>query len=138
MFGNSLSSAENKVKCSALKALEHLLSYLADEPEIEIFASLVPHVLNVAAECQKRSDEDTVSTTLDVMYDLSFCPHQSISSQLNSIIQFSLCCVFDGNLDIHYIVGLSVVGTGNSSISIFKIYIRALRLEERYSEAAEG
>jgi len=101
MFGNGLSSAEDKVKSSALKALGQLISYLSDEPEIEIFAPLIPHILNVSLECQKRSDEDTVSTTLDVMYDLAFCPHPSVSVHLQATIQFSLGCVADTNLDMN-------------------------------------
>ena len=101
MFGNGMASAEIKVKCAALKALGQLLSYLADEPEIETFAPLIPHILNGSADCQKRGDEETVSITLDVMYDLSFCPHASVSSQMSSIVQFAIGCVADANLDMN-------------------------------------
>mmetsp|Transcript_3516 Transcript_3516/g.5285 ORF Transcript_3516/g.5285 Transcript_3516/m.5285 type:complete len:1075 (+) Transcript_3516:184-3408(+) len=100
LFANALTDTEVKVQNSSVKALGQLLSYLADEKEVENFAALVPAIINVAAACQKRSDEDTVSVTLDVLYDLAYSPSSAVAVHLPATIQFCLGCVSDSNLEM--------------------------------------
>lgn len=98
MFGSALADADHKVQIQSLRALGQLLSYLADEPELDHFAALIPNVLNVAGECLKRHDEETVSVTLDVLYDLAYSPSISVTSQLVPTVQF--CLLVLGNNDL--------------------------------------
>ena len=100
MFSAALSDADHKVQIQSLRALGQLLSYLADEPELEQFASLIPNILNVALECLKRHDEDTVSVTLDVLYDLAYSPSVSVTSQLAATVHFCLMTLGNGDLEM--------------------------------------
>eukprot|EP00559_Dactyliosolen_fragilissimus_P001115 CAMPEP_0184862296 /NCGR_PEP_ID=MMETSP0580-20130426/6766_1 /TAXON_ID=1118495 /ORGANISM="Dactyliosolen fragilissimus" /LENGTH=1085 /DNA_ID=CAMNT_0027360083 /DNA_START=537 /DNA_END=3794 /DNA_ORIENTATION=+ len=103
LFGNCLvnQSEVPKVKIAALKALGGLLNYLTDDKEGEIFLTLLPNLLQVSADCQRRGDDDAVGTILDVLYNLAYSPSSLIAAQLNNIIRFCLVCVSDGNLDIN-------------------------------------
>jgi hypothetical protein len=81
LFSNALVPAEDaKVQKAAVKALGQLLSFLADEPEVEVFASLIPPILQVAS--QQANDEEFVSTVLDVLYDLAYSPSQAVGLHL--------------------------------------------------------
>lgn len=98
MFATALTDSDHSVQISSVRALGQLLSYLADEPELEHFAALIPNILNVASECLKRHDEDTVSVTLDVLYDLAYSPSASVTAQLSATVQF--CLMTLGNSDV--------------------------------------
>eukprot|EP00584_Thalassiosira_punctigera_P023117 CAMPEP_0172554952 /NCGR_PEP_ID=MMETSP1067-20121228/57275_1 /TAXON_ID=265564 ORGANISM="Thalassiosira punctigera, Strain Tpunct2005C2" /NCGR_SAMPLE_ID=MMETSP1067 /ASSEMBLY_ACC=CAM_ASM_000444 /LENGTH=1075 /DNA_ID=CAMNT_0013343439 /DNA_START=121 /DNA_END=3348 /DNA_ORIENTATION=- len=100
LFGAGLGDGDAKVQNSAVKALGLLMSYLADEAEIDTFAPLVQPVLTVAEACRARSDEEVVSTTLDVLYDLSFSPSQSISAHMATIVRYAQICMSDSNLEM--------------------------------------
>jgi len=101
LFGSALKDADPKVQNAAVKALGLLMSYLADESsDIDIFAPLVPGVLTVAEACRVRHDEEVVSTTLDVLYDLTYSPSQSMGQHMGPIIQFSQLCMSDSNLEM--------------------------------------
>ena len=100
LFANALNDSETKVQNASVKALGQLLSYLADEQEVDIFAALIPPVIGVADACRKRSDEDTVSNTLDVLYDLSYSPSPAVAVHLNAIVLFCLACIQDSNLEM--------------------------------------
>lgn len=92
LFANALVPNEDaKVQKAATKALGQLLSFLADEPEVEVFAGLIPPILQVAA--QQRSDEDLLATVLDVLYDLAYSPSQSVAVHLIPMVQFGLECI---------------------------------------------
>lgn len=100
LFANALTDSETRVQNSSVKALGSLLSYLADEQEVEIFAALIPPIIGVADACRKRSDEDTVATTLDVLYDLSYSPSPAVAVHLHSIVTFCLTSMADANLEM--------------------------------------
>mmetsp|Transcript_37175 Transcript_37175/g.54715 ORF Transcript_37175/g.54715 Transcript_37175/m.54715 type:complete len:1080 (-) Transcript_37175:170-3409(-) len=92
------------IQNSAVSALGQLLSYLADEEGEDFvgghFAALIPSILSVAAQCQARGDEDTVSVTLDVLYDLAYSPSDAVTTHLPIIVQYALGCLADDNLDM--------------------------------------
>lgn len=100
LYTNGLSDAEPKVQSSSVKSLGQLMSYLIDEKEMEMFSPLLPSILNVAGECVKRKDEDTVSVTLDVLYDLAYSPSPAITALLPSIVQFCLMCLANSDLEM--------------------------------------
>jgi len=103
LFGTCLASESEqpKVKIASVKALGGLLRYLADEKEVEIFAALIPPLLQVSHDCQKRNDEETVSTILDVLYELAYSPNPNVVVHLQAIVGFALGCVMDSNLEIN-------------------------------------
>lgn len=101
LFGAGLSDGDAKVQNAAVKALGLLMSYLADEAEIDTFASLVPPVLSVAEACRARHDEEVVATTLDVLYDLSFSPSQAVAAHMGPIVRFAQICMSDSNLEMN-------------------------------------
>lgn len=85
---------DTKVQKAALKALGQLLSFLADEPEIDIFAGLIPPILQVASQQRKiNNDEDLVSTVLDVLYDLSYSPSPAVTVHMIAMVHFGLECI---------------------------------------------
>jgi HEAT repeat protein len=90
MFDKGLIDAENKVQIAAVKALGQLLSYLADEPYVDHFAVLLPKIMEVSNKCLQRNDEETVSVTLDVLYDLAYSPSASVTAHLKTTIQFCM------------------------------------------------
>lgn len=100
LFANALTDGDVKVQKGSVRALGQLLSYLADEREVECFAALLPPVLAVAAGCQKQSDEDTVAVTLDVLYDLAYSPSPAVAVHLPAVVTFCLGCVSDSNLEM--------------------------------------
>ena len=55
-------------------------------------------MLTVAEACRARHDEEVVSTTLDVLYDLSFSPSQSVAAQMAPIVRFAQACTSDADL----------------------------------------
>jgi len=100
LFATALTDGETRVQNSSVKALGQLLSYLADEKEVDVFSNLIPAIITVADNCRKRSDEDTVSTTLDVLYDLSYSPSPAVAAHMNAIVLFCLECIKDSNLEM--------------------------------------
>lgn len=92
---------DSKVQKAAVKALGQLLSFLADEPEVDIFAGLIPPILQVANEQRKvHHDEDLVSTVLDVLYDLAYSPSQTVTSHLIPMVHFGLECIQAQDLEM--------------------------------------
>lgn len=100
LFGTGLADGNPKVQASVVKSLGQLISYLSDENEVEIFSPLLPNILNVAGECLKRKDEDTVSVTLDVLYDLAYSPSPAVTALLPAIVQFCLVCLSSSDLEM--------------------------------------
>lgn len=102
LFQSCITNAQEdiKVKNAAVKALGGLISFLSDDSEVDIFCRLIPVLLQYSTECQTRSDEDTVSIILDVMYDLSYSPSPVVTQNLPNIIGFCLGCMKDSNLEM--------------------------------------
>ena len=100
LFASGMSDADSKVQNAAVKALGLLMSFLADETEIDSFAPLVQPLLTVAEACRTRHDEEVVSTTLDVLYDLSFSPSQAMAANMAHIVRFAQICMSDSNLEM--------------------------------------
>ena len=89
-----------KVKNAAVKALGGLMSFLSDEKDVDVFCNLIPSLLQFSVECQQRSDEDTVSIILDVLYDLAYSPCPVVTTHLPAIVAFCLGCMKDRNLEM--------------------------------------
>lgn len=99
LFQQALVPTEDqRVQKAAVKALGQLLSYLADEPEVDVFAGLIPPILQVAS--QQANDEEFVSTVLDVMYDLAYSPSHSVGVHLIPMVHFALECVKAQNMEM--------------------------------------
>ena len=99
LFANALVANEDpKVQKAAVKAVGQLLSFLADEPEVDTFAGLIPTLLEVAA--RNFNDEDLISTVLDVLYDLSYSTSPSITTHLVPMVQFALQCIRSQQLEM--------------------------------------
>jgi len=100
MFDSGLIDSEAKVQIACVRALGQLLSYLADEPEVDHFSALLPKILDVANQCLTRSDEETVSVTLDVLYDLAYSPSASVTAHLAATIQFCMTVLVNSDVDM--------------------------------------
>jgi len=100
LFASALTDVDPKVQKAAVKALGQLMSYLADEPDIEVFVALLPGVLQVANRCVQQHDDDTVATVLDVLYDLAYSPSPAVNAQLTDMVQFCLICVASADLEM--------------------------------------
>ena len=100
LFATSLRDPEPKVQKASVKALGQLLSYLADDQEVEIFIALLPGVLQVANNCVQQHDDDTVATVLDVLYDLAYSQSPAVTAQLVDMVQFCLICVSNSDLEM--------------------------------------
>eukprot|EP00547_Thalassionema_nitzschioides_P001876 CAMPEP_0194200314 /NCGR_PEP_ID=MMETSP0156-20130528/969_1 /TAXON_ID=33649 /ORGANISM="Thalassionema nitzschioides, Strain L26-B" /LENGTH=1071 /DNA_ID=CAMNT_0038925291 /DNA_START=70 /DNA_END=3285 /DNA_ORIENTATION=- len=100
LFAKGLQDAEAPVQKAAVKALGQLMSFLASEPDVQIFLGQLPLMLQVSvARLQQDEDEETVATVLDVLYDLAYSP--SIGpDQLKDMVQFSLLCLQNTNMDV--------------------------------------
>eukprot|EP00538_Stauroneis_constricta_P000300 CAMPEP_0119561076 /NCGR_PEP_ID=MMETSP1352-20130426/16613_1 /TAXON_ID=265584 /ORGANISM="Stauroneis constricta, Strain CCMP1120" /LENGTH=1073 /DNA_ID=CAMNT_0007609195 /DNA_START=287 /DNA_END=3508 /DNA_ORIENTATION=- len=102
LFANALVPTEDpKVQKAAVKALGQLLSYLADEPEVEVFAGLIPPILQVASQQRKlHNEEELVGTVLDVLYDLAYSPSQAVAVHLIAMVHFGLECIQSKDLEM--------------------------------------
>ena len=100
LFRTALQDTESKVQKSAVRALGQLMSFLADQPEVEVFCDLLPGILQVAETCRQHNDEDTVATVLDVLYDLAYSPSAAVTSQLKDMVQFGLLCMSSKDLEM--------------------------------------
>jgi hypothetical protein len=99
LFGKALVANEDpKVQKAAVRSVGQLLSFLADDPEVDIFATLIPSILEVAA--RNFSDEELISTVLDVLYDLAYSPSHAVTQHLVPMVQFSLKCIQTQELDM--------------------------------------
>lgn len=105
LFRNTMMSPveSTKVKIACIKALGTLLSYLSDEETaIQPFAALLPQLLMVSQQLQQKGgEEEVISTVLDVLYDLAFCPSQIVTSHLQDIVLFALGCLTDSHLEMN-------------------------------------
>lgn len=100
MFDKGLTDPDSKVQISSVKALGQLLSYLADEPHVDSFSLLLPKIMDVSSQCLLRGDEETVSVTLDVLYDLAYSPSPSVTSHLATTIRFCMTVLVNPNVDM--------------------------------------
>lgn len=99
LFAQALVANEDpKVQNSAVKAVGQLLSFLVDEPEVDVFAVLIPSILGAAA--RNFNDEDLIATVLDVLYDLSYSTSPAITVHLVPMVQFALQCISSPSLEM--------------------------------------
>lgn len=94
LFQTVFSNAQESplVQKAAVQALGGLLSFLADDPDVQVFAPLIPSILQVASQ-HAATDEDLISTVLDVLYDLAYSPSPTITVHLQSMVGFCLECI---------------------------------------------
>lgn len=83
---------------AAVKAVGQLMSFWADEPEMEVMAPLLPLVLQVAA--MHTNDEDFLAVVLDVLYDLAYSPAGALQPHMPLTIEFALECLRNRNLEL--------------------------------------
>jgi importin-4 len=99
LFAQALVPNEDpKVQKASVKAVGQLLSFLADEPEVDVFADLIPPILDVAA--RNFNDEDLIATVLDVLYDLAYSSSHAVTAHLTSMVQFALQCIRTQDLEM--------------------------------------
>jgi len=100
LFTNGLNDASSEVQVSCVKALGQFMTFLVNDAEIELFAPLIPLVLNVSRSCHQRYDEETLSAILDIFYDLSYSQSKNISVHLPVTVQLCLEILKDGDLEM--------------------------------------
>ena len=101
LFASGLGDADPKVQNASVRALGMLISYLADEAEIETFVPLIEPMLKVAEACRSRHDEEAVSATLDVLYDLTFSTSPSVAVLMPVVVRFCRACMVDQDLELN-------------------------------------
>lgn len=87
------------VQKAAVQALGQLLSFLADDAEIEVFAYLIPAILHVASQ-HAADDEDLIAVVLDVLYDLAYSPIPAITTHLTPMVAFCLEAMKSADLEM--------------------------------------
>jgi hypothetical protein len=100
LFRARLSDGNANVQSASVRAPGLLMSYLADEEEINTFAPLIVPLLNIAKACRACNNKQMVSTFLDVLYDLSFSPSQVMAKHMALIVRFTQMCMADSNLEM--------------------------------------
>lgn len=99
LFANALVATEDpKVQKAAVKSVGQLLSFLADEPDVDVFTGLIPAILEVAS--RNVQDDELMATVLDVLYDLAYSPSASVTAHMQPIVQFVLRCIQTQELDM--------------------------------------
>lgn len=100
LFGSVLHNATEQaiVQKAAVQALGQLMSFWADEEEIEALAPLLPVLLQVAS--QSWSDEDFLTVVLDVLYDLAYSPASSLAPHMPLTVEFALTCLRNRELEL--------------------------------------
>jgi hypothetical protein len=101
LFSTTLAQGGNtpgKVQKAAVHALGQLMSFWADDPEIEGLAPLLPVLLQVAS--QSAADEDFLAVVLDVLYDLAYSPAAALQPHMTLTVEFSLQCLQNRNLEL--------------------------------------
>jgi importin-4 len=87
------------VQKAAVQALGQLLSFLADDSEVQVFAYLIPAILQVASQ-HAHDDEDLLAVVLDVLYDLAYSPVPAISQHLTPMVIFCLEAMKSSELEM--------------------------------------
>ncbi|CAB9497171.1 Importin subunit beta-4 [Seminavis robusta] len=87
------------VQKAAVQALGQLLSFLADDAEVQVFAYLIPAILQVASR-HAHDDEDLVAVVLDVLYDLAYSPVPAITQHLTPMVTFCLEAMKSSELEM--------------------------------------
>ena len=83
---------------AAVQAVGQLMSFWADEPEIDALAPLLPVLLEVAG--RHSNDEDFLATVLDVLYDLAYSPAPSLMQHMEHTLNFALSCLRQRELEL--------------------------------------
>jgi hypothetical protein len=97
VFANNQESPA--VQKAAVQALGQLLSFLADDAEVQVFAYLIPAILHVASQ-HASDDEDLVAVVLDVLYDLAYSPVPAITQHLTPMVNFCLEAMKTADLEM--------------------------------------
>ena len=84
------------VQKAAVQSLGQLLSFWADEPQIEELSGLLPVLLQVAS--QYWQDEDFLAAVLEVLYELAMAP--SLLTHTPVTIEFCLQCLQQRTLEV--------------------------------------
>jgi hypothetical protein len=100
LFSSVLHSANEPtaVHKAAVQAVGGLMSFWADEPEIEALAPLLPVLLQVAS--RHWNDDEFLATVLDVLYDLAYSPAPALAQHMDVTLQFSLQCLQNRELEM--------------------------------------
>jgi hypothetical protein len=93
------STAPGPVQKAAVQALGQLMSFWADDVEIEGLAPLLPVLLQVAARTSS-ADEDFLAVVLDVLYDLAYSPAAALQPHMAVTVEFALTCLRNRDLEL--------------------------------------
>lgn len=101
LFSSTLHNAQEQaaVHKAAVQAVGQLMSFWADEPEIDGLAPLLPVLLQVA-HVSSGHDEDFLATVLDVLYDLAYSPAPVLQQFLQVTTEFALSCLQNAELEL--------------------------------------
>lgn len=101
LFGSTLQNPQEDpvVQKAAVQAAGQLMSFWADEPEMEHMAPLLPTMLQVARRTA-ATDEDFLAVVLDVLYDLAYSPAAALLQHLGLMVEFSLQCIRNRDLEL--------------------------------------
>jgi importin-4 len=102
LFSSTLHNANEAaaVQKAAIVALGQLLSFWSeDEEEMELMAPLLPALLQVAAR-HAASDEDFLSTVLDVLYDLAYSTAPALLPHLGTVVEFALAVLRNADFEL--------------------------------------
>jgi hypothetical protein len=92
-------TAPGPVQKAAVQALGQLMSFWADDVEIEGLAPLLPVLLQVAARTASH-DEDFLAVVLDVLYDLAYSPAAALQPHMAVTVEFALSCLQNRDLEL--------------------------------------
>jgi hypothetical protein len=100
LFGTVLTTPNEPahIQKSAIVSLGGLLSFWAEDPEMDALAPLLPALLNVSM--QHDTDEDFLSTVLDVLYDLAYSSAPALLPHVGIIVEFALGVLRNPNLEL--------------------------------------
>jgi hypothetical protein len=120
LFSTTLHSTHEPpaVHKAAVQAVGQLMSFWADEPEMEYLAPLLPTVLHVAG---LSNDEDLLSAVLDVLYELAYSPAGALQAHMELTVEFSLRCLQNRDLELRVrdAAALVIATTGESKPKSF-------------------
>ena len=106
LYTTSLHNAAEDVTVhkAAVQSLGQLMSFWAEEQEIDALAPLLPVLLQVASRSSTVNgqglDEDFLSTILDVLYELAYSPAPSLQVHMNVTIEFCLSCLRNRDMEL--------------------------------------
>jgi importin-4 len=99
-------SEDISVHKAAVQSLGQLMSFWAEEAEIETLAPLLPVFLQVASRSAASTtsvgtfDEDFLATVLDILYDLAYSSAPALQGHMSVTIEFCLSILRNRDMEL--------------------------------------